>query len=296
MGYRIELIHVHVTPEESMRRATDRFRRGKDGSNGRFVQPAYIKDVLRTKPDKNYTKLATTLDPSNDAWAYYDNMVPHGTQAREVARAGNWGSAATIQVRGMTYISGHDGFGKRNEQKDHFPDSPAKVSEGGICKKESKPMKESLSADQEWERLTADLALCLADLTEDEYLILISKRKNYFVQFAAQGKFGMRVEAVSNAYLEAADDQLSADAYVRMGNLGWHIPNLLPESDHNPDGSPNFFMDLSNPVDFVAVSDLAVRTLRQVYGVGHPGNLKYKSFTSDGTQIRFPTLRVKRDG
>jgi hypothetical protein len=65
-------------------------------------------------------------------------------------------------------------------------------------KPEAEPMKEQASADQEGERFTGDLAICLADLSEDEFLILSSKRKNYFVQFAAQRQFGMRIEAASN--------------------------------------------------------------------------------------------------
>ena len=55
-------------------------------------------------------------------------------------------------------------------------------------------MKQQEPADKEWDRLADNLAVCLADLSEDEFLILSSKRANYFVQFAAQGQFGMRMK------------------------------------------------------------------------------------------------------
>ena len=157
-------------------------------------------------------------------------------------------------------------------------------------------LKSAPSPDQEWSRLTDDLALCLASLTEDDYLVITFKRATYYVQFAAQGQFGMRVEAASNAYIEPAKARLSAEAYMMMGELGWQTPTVLPEVATTTDGSPNFFMGLQSPVDFKLLSELAIRTFRQVYRVRHPGQLQYKAFSSSGAQIRFPTLRLKREG
>jgi hypothetical protein len=160
-------------------------------------------------------------------------------------------------------------------------------------------LKEPPSADQEWQRLTVDLALCLGDLLEDEYLIISSKRLNYYVQFADQGKFGMRVEATSNTYLDPGAGELSTDAYAAMEQLGWKFPTGVPSPSPDTDGSPNFFMDLSRPVDFASVAELAVKTFRRIYFIDHPGRLQYKSFLGTGgrpdTQIRFPTLRIKRE-
>ena len=51
---------------------------------------------------------------------------------------------------------------------------------------------------------------------------------------------------------------------------------------------------MPSPVDFRSVSELAVRTFREVYGVHHPGELQYKAFNRNSIQIRFPALRVKR--
>lgn len=157
-------------------------------------------------------------------------------------------------------------------------------------------MKQQAPAEKEWDRLADNLAVCLADLSEDEFLILSSKRANHFVQFAAQGHFGMRIEATSNAYVAPPEAVLSADAYSAMAELGWKSPTGVPGSEpRDPDGSPNFFLDLALPVDFRRVADMAVKTLRQVYRIPHPGQLQYKSFDSSGIEIRFPNLRLKRE-
>jgi hypothetical protein len=99
----------------------------------------------------------------------------------------------------------------------------------------------------------SDLALCLGALDEDEFPIVASKHKNHFVQFAAQGAFGMRMEAACDAYIEP--------------------PDVL--------------------ADFAALSQIAVRSLREVYRVPYPGQLQYSAF-GDNTQVRFPTLKIKR--
>src|SRR5689334_14225111 len=157
-------------------------------------------------------------------------------------------------------------------------------------------MKQQAPADVEWDRLTDNLAACLADLSEDEFLILSSKSANYFVQFAGQGQFGMRIEATSNVYVAPPEDVLSAAAYSAMAKLGWKPPTGVPGSEpRDPDGSPNFFLDLALPLDFRRVADMAVKTLRQLYRIQHPGQLQYKSFDGSGIEIRFPTLRLKRE-
>ena len=170
------------------------------------------------------------------------------------------------------------------------------------------------TADMEWARLTKDLSLCLADLVEDEYLVLSHKRANYSVQFAAQGQFGMRAEAASNAYIVPEEARLTPEDYVTMAELGWriptdaiqesrsqvldltgHLPRILTENPVlDPDGCRNFFVDVSYPIDFGVLSELGVRTFREVYSVRHPLMLQYKAFNRDGVEIRFPTLRLKR--
>jgi hypothetical protein len=155
-----------------------------------------------------------------------------------------------------------------------------------------------LTAEGEWVRFQVDLVPCLRALEEDEYLIVRYKEANYFVQFFAQGQFGMRAEAVSNSFIEPLEACLTIEDYDRMSTLGWKratnkAPTVLEEREP-PDGSSNFFQDLPLPVDIEALAALTIRTLREVYGVRHPGELVYKAFSLDGDSLRFPTLRLKR--
>ena len=47
-------------------------------------------------------------------------------------------------------------------------------------RRESGLMKEQAPTDEEWERFKGYLAMCIADLSEDEFLIVSTKRANYF--------------------------------------------------------------------------------------------------------------------
>jgi hypothetical protein len=107
----------------------------------------------------------------------------------------------------------------------------------------------------------------------------------------------MRAEAVSNSFL-GPRKALSVEDYDRMKKLGWlratNEPPTASGRPEPPDGSPNFYLDLALPVDFIALANLAKQTLRDVYRVRHPGELQYRAFARDKTLIRFPTLRLKR--
>ena len=85
------------------------------------------------------------------------------------------------------------------------------------------------NVDEEWARFSSNLALVLADLEEDEYLIISVKKTGLFVQFAAQGQFGMRAEAASNNYPK--DKTMPQDVCVVMRDLGW---NAQPICRRNP--------------------------------------------------------------
>ena len=200
-------------------------------------------------------------------------------------------------ILSISYRPDKDEVGRRKSQS-AFPNrtvppiSCIQLNFGGL----KLLMKQQAPADVEWDRLTNNLAACLADLLEDEFLVLSSKSANHFVQFAAQGQFGMRIEATSNVYVAPPAAVLSADAYSAMAKLGWKSPTGVPGSEPNdPDGSPNFFLDLALPVDFRRVAAMAVKTLREVYRIQHPGQLQYKCFSGSVIEIRFPTLRLKRE-
>lgn len=154
------------------------------------------------------------------------------------------------------------------------------------------------NADTAWTALAGAIATCLKELEEDEFLVIAFKRANYFVQFAAQGSFGMRAEASCNSFIEP-EASLIDEQYAAMARLGWQrATELLAESgvSEDPNGSPNFFIDLVAPVNNAVLGQLAVTTLRTVYGIKHPGDLQYSSFGEGGQSIRFPTLGLKRRG
>ena len=150
--------------------------------------------------------------------------------------------------------------------------------------------------DLAWTTFTGGLATCLAALEEDEFLIISYKRANYYVQFAAGGSFGMRAEASCNTFIEP-EASLIDDQYAVMAGLGWQRATELPTEDAapgDPVGSPNFFIDVENPVNYAALCQLVIMTFRAVYLVSHPGELQYASFGENGASIRFPTLGLKR--
>lgn len=158
---------------------------------------------------------------------------------------------------------------------------------------------EQAGAEAEWKLFEKHLAEALSDLAEDEYLILSHKRADYYVQFAAQGAFGMRAETMSNAHITEAADQLSPTAFRTLLRLGWNPPTRQPpesEIKHEPGGSPNYYLDFSSPVPCDEIARLTVRTFREVFGTTHPGFLEYRAFHSKGTDIRFPSLKINREG
>lgn len=152
-------------------------------------------------------------------------------------------------------------------------------------------------ASEAWTRFARQLCLAIAALEEDEYLIVSIKRSNYFVQFAAQGAFGMRIEAASNFYLP--QEQCLDDArHASMLEMGWNAPTNLPDElefgGHSPDGAPNYFLDAAAPVPFELLASLAVDTLMGVFRASHPAELEYHAFAEGGDSIRFPMLGIRR--
>jgi len=153
----------------------------------------------------------------------------------------------------------------------------------------------SQTADEAWQQLAIRLAAALADLEEDDFLILSPKQGSARVQFTALGKFGMRLEATSNPHLDAGE-KLSREAVELMHSYGWQAPtSAMRRGVRVPVlGSPNYFMDLDVPVPFEAIARLAAANLRDIYGVAHPGDLQYASFNMDHTRIRHPILGLKK--
>ncbi len=148
-----------------------------------------------------------------------------------------------------------------------------------------------------WQEFVTSLAATLSALEEDHYLIIQRKNQPWFVQFAAQGAYGLRAEMVSNAFLDVSE-YIPTPSLVRAQQLGWSPPtNTSDEStpEKDPDGSPNYFVDWPSPVPYISASRLAVDTLVDVLEAPHPGTLTYRAFAEDGTRILLPTLGLKTE-
>lgn len=149
---------------------------------------------------------------------------------------------------------------------------------------------------RDWPVFSDRLASVLAGLAEDHYLVLSGKRSDRYIQFAAQGSFGLRAETTSNAYLSKRE-RLSEEEIRLMQETGWLPPTggpaaSTPESD--PDGSPNFYIDFPAPVAHAEVAWLAVTTLSGILRIPHPGFLEYGAFDAVGNSLLLTELGLKR--
>jgi hypothetical protein len=150
------------------------------------------------------------------------------------------------------------------------------------------------ASTEAWREFHERLAAALVGLEEDEFLVLVRKGTNRFVQFMDQGAYGMRLESVSDYYLPEKQ-HLSEEEYQSLMELGWNAPTGLPdEFGHKVNGSPNYFLDLARPVPYPGVALLGILTMIQVHGALHPGQLEYRAASIEGTSIRFPHLPIRR--
>ena len=147
-----------------------------------------------------------------------------------------------------------------------------------------------------WPPFAERLAAALSKLEEDQFLIISVKNSNRYVQFSAQGSFGMRAETTSNSYL-AKPEKLNKQQIAVLIEAGWNDPTGGPKAatpEMDPDGSPNFFVDFPAPVSFEAVAKLAVQTFSEILRVPHPGSLQYEAFGQGDQVLAVPDLGLKR--
>jgi len=147
-----------------------------------------------------------------------------------------------------------------------------------------------LADEMSWDDFEARLAAVLERMALDQFFILSTRPAGddeslYFVQFAQGGRAGFLAEAVSNRYLTGAA-QLPPDQEEAMAALGWQFP------DHHATKPENFSRQWPMPAPFADVAALAVRTLREVYGVERPADLVYRRFTREGHDFAEPGLGI----
>lgn len=149
---------------------------------------------------------------------------------------------------------------------------------------------------QDWPDFAERLSMVLSALHEDQFLIVSDKNSRRYIQFAAQGAYGLRVEVSSNAYLPR-HDRFTEGAIALLGAVGWHPPTGTPEAstpEDDPDGSPNFFIQYAAPINAANIASHAVSTLVGILGIPHPGFLTYEGADCNGNALSFPALRLKR--
>lgn len=144
-----------------------------------------------------------------------------------------------------------------------------------------------------WPEFEASLAIALAGLTKDQFLVLTLKGTGRLVQFAAQGSDGMRAEAVSNAFLQGDDrlTQLEIDALLAAG---WRAPtsDASATASEDPDGSPNFWREWPDPVPCDEVAHAAIAVLRDIDGAPHAGFVQIEAFDAHGAAVAVPALGI----
>lgn len=151
------------------------------------------------------------------------------------------------------------------------------------------------SIPQAWAPFSKKLAAVLSKLEMDQYLIISAKDSNRFVQFANEGEAGTRIEVTSNHFLKGRD-RLNRRQISWLRTNGWNAPTgdvneATPEKD--PNGSPNYFVDLPVSVAAKDIARLAISALVHVWGIPNSASLVYEAFGPNGRTLQFDQLGLK---
>jgi hypothetical protein len=139
---------------------------------------------------------------------------------------------------------------------------------------------------REWDELSSRLADTLEILEDGHYLVLGHRPGPYYVQVAVDPD-GMRMEAISNRFLEGWQ-RLDATATDRLRRLGWKPPADIG------DGPPNWWRHFGRPFPLRLIASLMTATLNRAFDVARVDHLEYKAFTRAGETILLPQLGVER--
>ncbi len=154
----------------------------------------------------------------------------------------------------------------------------------------------SVSASDAWANFLKKLATELTALDAGQWLTLQKlNSESDWVQFAAQGKAGFRVETKSNWY-RSDSDQLTPEQVQGLLLLGWLPPTGSDEESNpvsDPHGSPNFFVQLPVKLSPKNLDSLVTKTFINVLGVMEPDGLAYKAFNRAGNSVPLPDLGLK---
>ena len=77
--------------------------------------------------------------------------------------------------------------------------------------------------------------------------------------------------------------RVTSDSSPWAGSHPTNLPDYL--AGHEPEGSPNYFLDLAAPVPVEVLAATTVRTLREGYQVLAPEDLEYEAFSNQRPMI-----------
>ena len=147
-----------------------------------------------------------------------------------------------------------------------------------------------------WVLFLERLVPTLKSLKPGQWLIIQrTDSSSDWVQFASQGKAGFRLETKSNWYRND-DDQLTPAQVSGLVQLGWIAPSGNPEEstpENDPEGSPNFYIDLAAKSGFKNLDALVAKTFAKIFGISNPDMLFYEAYESNGTSLLLPELGLK---
>lgn len=135
------------------------------------------------------------------------------------------------------------------------------------------------STARAWSKFQARLADHVADMADGDFLLVEAESSvdededdvdgsAPYVRFCAFGENRVRCEVSSNEYL-AAEQLLSPVGIETLKGLGWTAPTCDRDDEDPGQGSANFYVDVErSDADRLAV--MAVKALRDVFGVAHP--------------------------
>ena len=141
--------------------------------------------------------------------------------------------------------------------------------------------------DLSWEEFERRLAAVLGRMAAESFLIVSTRADEehcYYVQFAQGGRGGFRAEAESNNFL-AGRWALSPAQEEQLAQLGWQCPTP-------GDSDLNYMRQWPLPAPFADIASIAVRSLREVFGVGQPSELVYRRFAKGGHDFAEPGLGI----
>jgi len=132
------------------------------------------------------------------------------------------------------------------------------------------------SSETSWEDLERRLAVALAEMAPETFLLVGAPASGHYVQFA-RGSSEFRGEAVSNHHLPPPT-QLTEAQEVLLHGLGWLRPEPLEDGR-------NLYRNWPVPPPVADIARVAVATLRSAYAIATPNDLQYRHESSESRRL-----------